>query len=138
MSFSLAIVDGDLARHGSSFGIVSGARKLEQDLSIWLRERYRSDRFHRSYGSILDNFIGTAISRSTEHEVRAEVSRVLQNYQALQYRRIQENRRRFSPSEILLEVLEIKVATTYDTVRVAIRILTGERREATLSIGAEL
>lgn len=138
MSFSLAIKDGDLAMLGSSLQVVSGTPKLEQDLSIWLRERYKSDRFHRNYGSVLDAFIGSIISRSTQSEVRSEVLRVLSNYQALQYRRVKETPQLLSPEEILLEVLEVTTNVSYDTVSVAIRIRTAKQYETIINVGTEL
>lgn len=138
MSFSLAIADGDLALLGSSVRVVSGTDKLAQDLSIWLRERYGSDRFHRNYGSILDSYIGSVIGRTTESEVRAEILRVLQNYQSLQYRRLREEPGRISPSEILLEVLEVQVTTSYDAVMASVRLRTADQYESIINVGTHL
>ena len=42
-------------------------------------------------GSILQDFIGDIVSGSTRAEIHAEVLRVLQNYQAVQLRRLKES-----------------------------------------------
>lgn len=134
MSFSLAVEDGDLRLNGSTLGRVWGPDKLGQDMSLWLRERYQSDRFHRNYGSILDDFIGGVIESDTRYEVQSEVLRVLRNYQALQYRRIKERPEYISSDEILLEILDVRVSTDYDRVDVRLRVQTGDRRERVLDI----
>lgn len=128
MSFSLKVVDGDIATLGSAVGIVYGVEKLKQDISLWLRERYQSDRFHLAYGSILDNFIGGVIDDSTVHMVQTEVARVLQNYQSLQYRLLKEHPDRLSADEILLSVDDVRVRIDYDTVNVSVRFSTGSNR----------
>lgn len=138
MSFSLAIEDGDLQLKGSSVGIVFGVDKLYQDLSIWLRERFRSDRFHLTYGSILDSYIGTVIDDNTVAEVRSEVMRVLQNYQTLQAKVVRMTPDRLSMDEILLSVDNIDVRLQYDAVLVNIVFRTAKNRRGTLSINAAL
>lgn len=134
MSFSLAIADGDLQIKGSSIGIVSGLDKLYQDLSIWMRERYRSDRFHLTYGSILDSYIGGVIMDSTAAEVRSEVMRVLQNYQSLQAKVVRSDPSRLSADEILLNVDDISVRVQYDTVSVTILFTTAKGNTKRLSV----
>lgn len=135
MSFSLGIKDGDIELRGSSIAIVHGVDKLKQDVSIWLRERYRSDRFHSDYGSVLDNWIGQVIDRGTEAMVQAEVLRVLQNYQTRQYRMLQETPERLSMDEVLVSIQEIQTKIRYDAVIVNIRFVTGSRKIDQLSVG---
>jgi hypothetical protein len=60
VSYSLAIVDGDLALQGDRLDLVFGVDKLKQDLNCWLKERYGGDRFHTNYGSILPDSISSA------------------------------------------------------------------------------
>ncbi|AVO24995.1 baseplate protein [Rhodococcus phage Finch] len=135
MSFSLGIKDGDIELRGSSIAIVHGVDKLKQDVSIWLRERYRSDRFHSDYGSVLDNWIGQVIDRGTEAMVQAEVLRVLQNYQTRQYRMLQETPERLSMDEVLVSIQEIQTKIRYDAVIVNIRFVTGSKKIDQLSVG---
>ena len=138
MSFSLAIADGDISIKGSAVGIVSGIDKLNQDLSIWLRERYQSDRFHLTYGSVLDNFIGGVIDSGTVAEVRSEVMRVLQNYQSLQLRLLKSRPEALSGDEILLNVDDISVRVQYDAVQVNIRFTNAKRSGSQLSLNVGL
>jgi len=135
VSFSLGIKDGDIELRGSSIAIVHGVDKLKQDVSIWLRERYRSDRFHSDYGSVLDNWIGQVIDRGTEAMVQAEVLRVLQNYQTRQYRMLQETPERLSMDEVLVSIQEIQTKIRYDAVIVNIRFVTGSKKIDQLSVG---
>ncbi|QGJ94913.1 baseplate wedge protein [Gordonia phage RedWattleHog] len=137
MSFSLKVVDGDIATIGSTTNIVYGVEKLKQDISIWLRERYQSDRFHLAYGSILDGFIGDVIDDSTAYMVQAEVQRVLQNYQSLQYRLLKEHPERLSADEILVAILDIRTRVNYDTVEVTIRFSTGSRDVEQMSVAIQ-
>lgn len=135
MSFSFQVVDGDIALRGSSVGIVYGVEKLKQDVSIWLRERYRSDRFNSNYGSVLDNWIGSVIDDGTKSMVQSEVMRVLQNYQAVQYRLLKEHPERLSADEMLVGITNIKTDIRYDSVNVTIQFTTGSKEVGQLSIG---
>lgn len=135
MSFSFAVENGDIALKGSQVNIVYGVKKLEQDISIWLKERYRSDRFHSTYGSVLDHFIGGVIDRDTEAMVQGEIMRVLRNYQSLQYRRLKESPQLMSSDEVLVDVQSIKVEIDYDSVLVYIAFLTGNRTQGSVSVG---
>ena len=105
---------GDLSVLGRSTRLVSGTGKLIQDLNCWLREAYGVDRFHRSYGSVLPSFIGQVITDDALFEVEVEVRRVLQNYQAVQIRRLRETPSVFSRAELLDEIIDVKVTPSYD------------------------
>lgn len=137
MSFSLKIEDGDVAMVGSTLGIAYGVNKLKQDIALWLVERYRVDRFHLSYGSVLDSFIGGVIDDGTAHMVETEVVRVLQNYQSLQYRLLKEHPERLSADEVLVAVLSVEAKVNYDTVNVTIRFSTGSRNVEQISVGIQ-
>jgi phage baseplate assembly protein W len=136
MSFSLAIEDGDLVRKGASFGIVYGTDKLKQDLGLWLTESFGGDKMHPELGSMLDSWIGGIISPSAKSEVEAEVLRVLQNYQAVQLRGIKTIPQKYSMSEILYSVNDIKVVMNYDTVAVTISISTAPPQSQTATVTA--
>lgn len=136
MSFSLAIEDGDLVKRGASFGIVYGVNKLTQDLRVWLTESFGGDMMHPELGSMLDSWIGGIISPSTKSEVQAEVLRVLQNYQAVQLRGIKTVPQKYSMSEILYSVNDIKVVLNYDTVAVTIAISTAPPQSQTAIVTA--
>lgn len=138
MSYSFVVTEKDIALKGSNVGLVYGRSKLIQDLTLWLTERYRSDRFHSNYGSTLDNFIGEVIDPMSAHEVEAEVQRVLQNYQMVQYRRMQDDPTTLSPEEVLVDVEDIKAKIDYDSVVVVISIVTGSRTRGTFRVGMSM
>jgi phage baseplate assembly protein W len=131
MTFSLALQNGDLALQGSSFGIVSGTAKLQQDMSLWLTERLGVDRFHPRYGSQLPDFIGGVIDLTTQSKVQSEVDRVLGNYQAIQMAAFQNTPQLFSFDEMLSSLNAVNVNLTYDTVSVAVAVTTGSGALAT-------
>ena len=138
MSYSFTVAEKDIQLKGSHIGLVYGRAKLIQDLTLWLTERYRSDRFHSNYGSILDSFIGDVMDRMTAHEVEAEVYRVLQNYQTVQYRRMQEDPTSLSPEEVLIEVEDVNAKVDFDSVVVVISIVTGTRARGNFRVGLSM
>lgn len=136
MSYSLKITNGDLTARGSHLDIVQGVDKLIQDIDLWLREQYQVDRFHISFGSILDNFIGGVIDNTTKVEVQAEVLRVMNNYQNLQLIRFKNNPQKFSPDELLNQITSIQVNISYDKVIVSLFFTTaaGSSRVSSLTV----
>lgn len=138
MSYSFAVSEKDITLKGSNIGLVYGRNKLIQDLTLWLTERYRSDRFHSNYGSTLDSFIGEVMDPMTAHEVEAEVHRVLQNYQMIQYRRMQEDPTTLSPEEVLVDVEDVNAKIDYDSVVVVISIVTGTRARGNFRVGLSM
>lgn len=136
MSLSLKVVNGDLSITAGTFDTVSGQDKLKQDLTLWLTERYRDDRFHPTYGSILDGYIGGVINASdTVVRVQSEVLRVLSNYQQIQLARFKESPNKFQPSELLQQVNGVDVSLSYDKVVVLVRMTTAAKTTTTISVG---
>ena len=134
MSFSLAIADGDLVQKGNQLELVFGVDKLNQDIYLWIMERYGIDRFHVTMGSILQDFIGGIVSDQTRAEVQSEVLRILQNYQAVQLRRFKENPQLLSTSELLVSVDDIVAQVSFDTVNVAVKLRNGSGENATIKL----
>lgn len=133
-SYSLAVADGDLVRKGSSLALVNGIQKLKQDLQLWLTEQFAIDRFHPTMGSTLQDHIGGMITAVTQADIESEVLRVLQNYQAVQYRGLQQNPQLYSLSEILFSIDDVQVVLSFDTVLVNIQIRNAESTPASLSV----
>lgn len=127
MTYSLAVIDGDLAQRGSSLAIVYGIDKLRQDLSLWITERHGIDRFHPLMGSILPDFIGSLITSGTESQIQNEVLRILKNYQANQFQSFKAAQQNYSYSELLYSIDAINVALSFDTVHatISVRALDG-------------
>ncbi len=136
MSLSLKVVNGDLSITAGTFDVVQGSEKLTQDLTLWLTERYRDDRFHPTYGSILDGYIGGVINaQDTIVRVQSETLRVLSNYQQIQLARFRETPSKFQPSELLQQVNGVDVSLSYDKVIVLVRITTAARTTTTVTVG---
>ena len=138
MSYSFRIEDGDLVARGNQLSLVFGVDKLKQDIDLWLRERYGGDRFHVTMGSVLQEFIGDVIGGDTRARIHAEVLRVLQNYQAVQLRRLHETPQVFSTSELLVSIDDIVAAVSYDTVRVTLKLRNGSNTASTIKISSSL
>lgn len=122
MSYSLAMVDGDLAVRGNALAVVYGVEKLKQDIDLWLRERFGTDRFHPTMGSTLEDFIGEVVTDHTRAEIYSEVLRILENYLAIQDRIIKSNPQKLSMTEIMVSVNAIDVKVNYDTVYVTVNV----------------
>jgi hypothetical protein len=136
VSISLKVVNGDLSITAGKFDLVQGSDKLKQDLTLWLTERYRDDRFHPTYGSILDGYIGGVINaRETVVMVQSETLRVLSNYMQIQMARFREIPNKFQPSELLQQVNGVDVSLSYDKVIVLVRITTAARTTTSISVG---
>ena len=63
---------------------------------------------------------------------------MLQNYQAVQLRRLHETPQLLSTSELLVSVDDIVAAVSYDTVRVTIKMRNGSNTASTIRIAANL
>lgn len=133
MTYSLAIRDGDLAVTGSECQVVNGIDKLRQDLTLWLIIRIGSNRFHPTFGSALESYIGSVIVPATQAVVYNEVLRVLTNYQSMVYQLFTVNPNIFSLSELPYSIDSVNVSLTYDTVYTTVQV-SNPASTATVSI----
>jgi phage baseplate assembly protein W len=136
MSFSFLVQNGDLQIQGNQLGIVSGLNKLEQDMQFWVAERYGIDRFHPTYGSALQSYIGGVVTNGTSSLVQGEILRVLDSYSRLQMKAFRANPQLYSLSEILASVDAVNVSVTYDTVMAAVQFTNGSGNPAGLQVTA--
>lgn len=136
MTRSLKVENGDLAVQGGSFVLLSRRDKLEQDLIHWLRTEIGSDRFHPTFGSTIEQFIGAVQSEENIDLLKSEVKRVLGNYQESQLRKFLENRSRFTAEEILSSVDRVEVSAFYDSVdiRIVAKNLRGQTTDLSLGV----
>ena len=134
MSFSLRVANGDLCLQGSQLGIVYGSEKLKQDLSLWMAERFGVDRFHPSYGSYLENYIGGIIGANTRSVVQQEAMRILDNYQKIQYSGLQSSPTLYSLAEILYSINGVTVGLSYDTVSIQVAVSNAELQTAVITV----
>jgi phage baseplate assembly protein W len=142
--YTLAISNRDLQLSGAGYTMVDGAAKTKQDLRMALGEPLGNDRFHPGYGSQLTDFIGLILDVGTQFQIQQEISRVVQNYIAVQYDRIQADiaaglPSRFTSSEIVGEVTGIQVYSSQDIVNAVITIKNVDEQDIELiaSVGAD-
>lgn len=126
MTYSLQLQNGDLGVTGSQCNIVYGQAKLTQDVTIWLLSRYQSTRWHPTFGSALQNYIGQVIGSATQANCYNEILRVLTNYQNMVYQLFSASPNLFSIGEIPYSIDSINVAISYDTVYSTIQISNPE------------
>lgn len=131
MSYSLAVVNGDLAPLGGQLQIVSGSAKLKQDIDLWIRERHGIDRFHPTFGSTLESYIGQIMNSDTRVEIIDELTRVLNNYQAVQLAAFKDSPQSFGLAELMAGVIAINASVSYDTVSATVTVANGERAPVT-------
>lgn len=138
MTRSIKVENGDIALEGGSFALVSHRDKLEQDLVHWLRTEINSDRFHPTFGSTIEQFVGAVQSEENLDLLESEVQRVLSNYQEAQLRKFLEDRTRFTPEEILSSVERVTVTAFYDSVdiRIVAKNLNGQVSDMKLGVRA--
>ena len=88
--YSLKLTDGDLAIRGDGNSVqLTGARRLEQEISCWLLEPVGSDTLYSKFGSTLWDKVGSPMLDEYIAEVRSEVVRVVNNY--IEYQKNQVN-----------------------------------------------
>jgi phage baseplate assembly protein W len=136
---SLALIQGDLAIDGTGdYLTFSGVDRIRQDLTLALTETFGSDRFHPSWGSILDQYLGQPITPELEQAVKAEVNRVVQNYITLQQQEVLRDSQvdiagRFDTSDVVRNVDGIQSRILYDTIYVSATLTTLARETVTIS-----
>lgn len=134
MTFSLQVAGGDLVQQGSRLNIVSGVDKLKQDLTLWMTERYGIDRFHPGMGSNFQNYIGGIINYRTQQTVQQEATRVLDNYQKVQWRGLREAPNIYSLSELLYTINAVNVTLSFDAVMVNISVSNAVRQTTAVQV----
>lgn len=126
---SLQVINGDLVIEGGALSTVEGTAKVEQDLGLALREPYGGDRFHPSWGSVLDRFIGTTIDEATPVLIEAEARRVVRNYVALQQNQLQQDSRegrpsRYGANEVVVRVSGVGIGQEQDRLNLNLKLDT--------------
>jgi hypothetical protein len=126
---TLALANGDLVVGPGGYATVTSAVKIRQDLALAIGEPLGNDRFHTEWGSVLPTYIGQPIDDETDMLVRAEVARVIDQYQSIQQRDIARDARngaspRYASSDVLAGVQDIVVNVRYDTIQVTASVVT--------------
>lgn len=128
---TFALQSGDLVLAGNAYGMVAGTARVQQQIGLCLREPYGSDRFHTRWGSVLPEWIGRTIDNSTQLgiEIRSEIIRVVKNFIAAQNAAIEGRavagfRPVMLPSEVIVDVTDIKVQQDQDSIIVKATLVT--------------
>lgn len=130
--------DGDLVVGQGGLALVEGPAKVRQDLSLAAAEPYGCDRFHPGWGSLLESYVGMSDSDEGAALIKSEVSRVVQNYMAVQGYNLRQDQmagraNRYDASELVDRVSDIKVRQTFDRFYVSVEIRTFGGATVTLS-----
>lgn len=128
---TFALSSGDLVLAGNAYGMVAGTARVQQQIALCLREPFGSDRFHTRWGSVLPEWIGRTIDNSSQLgiEIRAELIRVVKNFIAAQTAQIEDRSMRglrpvIMPSEVIVDVQDIRVIQDQDSIIVKATLLT--------------
>jgi phage baseplate assembly protein W len=136
---TLALVNGDLAiGTNGAYLLYSGVNRIKQDLTLALTEEYGTDRFHPTYGSIVQNYLGQVLSAELMQLVRAEVNRVLQNYLIIQQNEVLRDTvvdvaNRYDTSDVVQSVDNVAARAVLDTIYLSATLTTLSRETLTIS-----
>lgn len=121
---------GDLAIGADGdFAVVTGSKKLTQDLRCALLEPLGNDRFHLGFGSSLEDFVAQVADETTGFAVREEVRRVISNYSLVQQDQITTDvvsggDSRFTTDQVITQIDGVAARITDQTVKVSIGVTT--------------
>ena len=142
MSKSFELANGDLQLgSGRSYNIVSGEQKLLQDLRLWVTEQVGTDNLiGGTYGSALDggvingevqeSYIGRTGNFSTLGEIRIIVLNLVQQYQQMQFTKMQNEALLYNGAntldadEVIDSIESVQLAQVGTTVLVQVILTT--------------
>lgn len=136
---TLALINGDLAiGTNGAYLLYSGVPRIKQDLTLALTEEYGTDRFHPTYGSIVQSYLGQILSAELMQLVRAEVNRVLQNYLIIQQNEVLRDTvidvaNRYDTSDVVQSVDNVQARAVLDTIYLSATLTTLSRESVTIS-----
>jgi phage baseplate assembly protein W len=118
--------------------LYSGVARIRQDLTLALTEEYGTDRFHPTYGSIVQAYLGRVITADIQQLVRAEVNRVLQNYLVIQQTEVIRDtvvdvQGRYNTSDVVQSVDSVTARTLLDTIYIAATLTTLSRETVSIT-----
>ncbi len=140
--YGIKIAGGDIVVRGDGDVVeISGAERVQQELSHWLMEPLGTDPIYVNFGSTLWDSVGNVASEEHINEVRDEVSRVVSNYVAYQKRQISEDMakgqgrfmRNWGYGDIIKSVDGIDVSAVADTVYVQVKLTLADGTSVTVN-----
>lgn len=135
---TLALRNGDLIISGAGHQTIEGSPKIRQELAIALSEGYGNDKYHPTWGSILDEFFGRPVNELTQSEIVAEISRVINAYIAIQQQEVlndhmAQRASRFNTDDVVTGIVDINANLSYDTIYVTVVLATASGTNITVN-----
>jgi phage baseplate assembly protein W len=126
---TISIVDGDFDLSGGTFKTITGATKIQQDMGIASLTPYGSNKFHPKYGSVLQSMIGHPTNSTTQSLIQSEITRLINNYQNIQIRKmnayiLQGLRSPYGQDDLIQSVQSINVTQNFDSFNISVILLT--------------
>jgi phage baseplate assembly protein W len=130
MSESLQIRHGDLGLEGNKLAVVSGPQKIQQDLRNAILTPFGYYEVWSNYGSTLNEMVGQDNWEETSLDVKAEISRIVGEYQRQQIARNESDAAHYGrftigPDETVLEVTGYKMIRSQDHLLVDVSLAVG-------------
>lgn len=139
---ALEIRNGDLVVGAGGFTTIEGAAKVRQDLGVAVREPYGSDRFHPRWGTLLQEYVGTAVNSLSQMRIQSEIGRLVQNYMSIQGEALAKDvsvsrATRFSKDELVEKIDSITIRQEFDRfrVRVIVKTFSNQAVEVVRAVG---
>lgn len=127
--YDLKITDGDLAVRGDgNITKIYGAERIVQDLSCWILEPFNTDTMYSRFGSTVWDMIGTTVTNDNLGQLKAEITRVVNNYYEYQQRQISQAvgngtfNYAFPNDEVIGSIDSIDVSAIADSVSVVVKL----------------
>lgn len=127
--YDLKITDGDLAVRGDgNITKIYGTERIVQDLSCWILEPFNTDPMYSRFGSTVWDMIGTTVTSDNLGQLKAEITRVVNNYYEYQQRQISQAvgngtfNYAFPNDEVIGSIDSIDVSAIADSVSVVVKL----------------
>lgn len=135
---TFALIQGDLSPSGGGYLLYEGAARINQDLTLALREEYGTDPFHPRWGSVLKQYIGLPITADIKARTLTEINRVINNYITIQNARIVQDSNtstasRYSTDDVVQAVSHMSSQQIYDSLVVSVTLQTISRQSISLN-----
>ncbi len=135
---TLQIQNGDLVLSNGAYATLTGPDKVSQDIEIAVLTPYGSDRFHPRYGSVFESYVGQPSSPQTTSLISAELTRVINNYMAVQLGKVKAavtagGQSPFGQNELVSAIGPISVQQQLDRFQVTASVMTASGQQVNVS-----
>jgi phage baseplate assembly protein W len=135
---TFALVQGDLSPSGGGYLLYEGPAKINQDLTLAMKEEYGTDKFHPRWGSVLKKYIGLPLTPEVKAKTLTEVNRVVNNYITIQNARIVTDNNtssasRYSTDDVVQSIINLSAQQVYDSLLVSVTLQTISRQQININ-----